>query len=247
MTIPTTSSTADLDELARVNRELQQFAYVVSHDLQAPMRAVEGYCQILQERFAGQLDAEADECLAGAARGARQLRAMVNGILSYSRIVTHGHSLQPTDSTLAVEQALANLKAELLSTPAAVTRDPLPVVLADAAQLTRVFQELIGNAVTFRGASPPGIHIGAEHDGGMWRFHIRDNGIGVAPADADRIFLIFQRLHTQDEIPGIGLGLAISRRIVERHGGRMWVESAPGAGSTFLFTLHGAAAESDSQ
>jgi two-component system, chemotaxis family, sensor kinase Cph1 len=236
MTNSTTVLTAD-DELAGVNRELQQFAYVVSHDLQAPMRAVEGYCQILQELLAGRVEAEAEECLAKAAQGARRLREMVNGILAYSRVSTHGKPLEPIDAAAAVEQALADLDFELRSTSSAVTRDPLPVVLADASQLSRVFRELIGNAVRFRGDSPAAIHVAVEARDGVCQFHVRDNGIGIAPQDFERIFVIFQRLHLQDELPGLGLGLAIAKRIVERHGGRMWVESVPGAGSTFSFTL----------
>jgi light-regulated signal transduction histidine kinase (bacteriophytochrome) len=201
------------------------------------MRAAKGYCQILQEMLAGRIDAEASELLDRAVDAARRLRTMLNGILAMSRVVTHGKPPEPIAAAVPLEQALANLRAELAETSSTATHDPLPVVLADASQLTRVFQELITNAVTFRGAAPPRIHVAATSRDDVWEFQERDNGIGIAAKDAERIFAIFQRLQLQEEAPGIGVGLAIAKRIVERHGGAMWVDSAPGTGSTFLFTL----------
>jgi PAS domain S-box-containing protein len=224
-------------ELERSNRELQQFAQIVSHDLQEPLRMVSSYLQLLDQRYKGQLDPNADEFIAFAVDGATHMQALIKDLLVYSRVGTHGRSFEPTDCQVILEQALSNLQVALEESGARVTHDPLPVLVADDTQLVQLFQNLIGNAIKFRGERQPEIHIGAERQGNEWLFSVRDNGIGIQPQYFERIFLVFQRLHTQDEYPGTGIGLAICKRIVERHDGRMWVESEPGRGSTFYFAI----------
>ncbi len=227
-------------DLARSNADLEQFAYVASHDLQEPLRLVASFTQLLAQRYRGKLGADADDFIGYAVDGARRMQVLVNDLLTYSRVGTRGKELAPTSSEATVEAALANLKKAIEETGATVTHDPLPTVLVDQTQLCQVFQNLIGNALKFRSAQPPRIHISAHLENGHWRFSVRDNGIGIDPQHAERIFVIFQRLHGASEYPGTGLGLAISKRIVERHGGRIWVESELGKGSTFCFTLGGA-------
>jgi PAS domain S-box-containing protein len=224
-------------ELARSNEELQQFAYVVSHDLQEPLRMVTGYCRLLKRRYQGQLDADADEFLHFAMDGAERMRQLLDDLLEFSRVGTHGKPLRSTDCSVVLGQALANLKMTLEESGALLTQEPLPTVLGDATQLSQLFQNLIANAVKFRGPESPRIHVSARAEGEGWVLAVRDNGIGIDPADAGRLFVIFQRLHTRQEYPGTGVGLAICKKIVERHGGRIWVESQPGRGSVFAFTL----------
>lgn len=228
-------------ELARSNAELQEFAYVTSHDLQEPLRAVAGFMQLLQSRYQGKLDARADQYIQHAVDGARRMRNLIDDLLLYSRVGTRGKPFEPINCEAVLDDALANLAVAMRESAAAVTRDPLPVVLGDATQLTQVFQNLIGNAIKFRGEGRPMIHVGARRvASGQWELTLRDNGIGIDPQYFERIFRVFQRLHTRTEYPGTGVGLAICKKVIERHGGRIWVESAPGCGSTFHFTLPGA-------
>ena len=224
-------------KLTESNTNLQQFAYVASHDLQEPLRMVSSYVQLLARRYQGRLDAEADEFIRFAVDGAVRMQQLINDLLEYSRIGTREKPMESTDAGAALTRALDNLAMAMLERRASVTRDELPTVVADASQLAQLFQNLIGNAIKFCRGNPPQIHVSATREGDAWRFSVRDNGIGIDPAYADRIFAIFQRLHTRDEYPGTGVGLAICKRIVQRHGGRIWVESQPGGGSTFCFTL----------
>jgi PAS domain S-box-containing protein len=225
------------DELARSNAELQQFAYVASHDLQEPLRMVASYTQLLARRYKGRLDADADDFIAYAVDGATRMQQLINDLLAYSRVGTHGQELVPTDCNQVFERVVRDLGAAVAESGAEVTRDALPSVLGDSRQLGQLFQNLIANAIKFHGDDPARVQVTAEREGAMWRFAVRDEGIGIAPEYVDRIFVIFQRLHTQAEYPGTGIGLAICKRIVERHGGRIWVESQPGRGTTFYFTL----------
>ncbi|MDM8549044.1 response regulator [Desulfobacterales bacterium HSG2] len=225
------------EELERSNRDLEQFAHVVSHDLQEPLRMVSSYVQLLERRYKGKLDADADDFIAFAVDGATRMRTLLKEILAFSRVGTRGKLFGPVETEDILEQTLANLSVSIRESGAEVTHDALPSVIADASQLTRVFQNLISNAIKFRGEEPPRIHITAEKKEGERIFSFKDNGIGIAPEHSDRIFVIFQRLHTRDKYPGTGMGLAICKRIVERHGGRLWVESREGAGSLFCFTI----------
>jgi len=225
------------EDLARSNQDLEQFAYVASHDLQEPLRIVSGYLQLLDRRYKGRLDAEADEFINFAVDGAARMQVLIQDLLAYSRVGTQGRQFAPVACESALKRALANLATSIADTGAAVTHDPLPTVLADGTQIVQLFQNLVGNAIKFRSAEPPRIHIGACSQDGEPVFSVRDNGIGIDPKYADRIFALFQRLHTREKYPGTGIGLSICKRIVERHGGRLWVESQPGKGSTFYFTV----------
>ncbi len=198
---------------------------------------VGNYVQLLGKRYKGKLDTDADEFIGFALDGAMRMQGLIQDLLAYSRVGTRGAALAPTDINVALEHALASLKLAVEEAGAAVTHDPLPVLPADPTQLEHVFQNLIGNALKFRGTDRPVIHVTAAPRDGQWLFSVRDNGIGIEAQYFDRIFVIFQRLHGREAYPGTGLGLAITKRIVERHGGRIWVESQPGAGATFFFTL----------
>lgn len=225
------------EELARSNRDLEQFAYVASHDLQEPLRAVSGFVTLLKQRYHDQLDAKANEWIGNTVEGALRMQSLINDLLAYSRVGTRGGSFQSVEARSAVDAALHNLSASIQESGATVAADHLPRVWADLIQLVQLFQNLIGNAIKFRGERPPEIRIGARREGDAWLFWVRDNGIGIAPEYAERVFLIFQRLHTRSKYPGTGMGLAICKKIVERHGGRIWLESQPGEGTTFYFTL----------
>ena len=223
--------------LARSNTDLQQFAYVASHDMFEPLRMITSYLQLLTGRHNLHLDEQGREFVSYALDGAKRMQALINDLLAYSRVDSRGGSFEPTNCEQVLESATSNLKLALQESGAAVTHEPLPTVRADPVQLTQLFQNLLGNAMKFHGPEPPRIHIECERQNGEWIFSVKDNGIGIEPRNYDRIFVIFQRLHTRKEYSGTGIGLAICKRIVERHGGRIWVESAPGQGSTFCFTL----------
>jgi PAS domain S-box-containing protein len=225
------------EELRRSNAELEQFAYVASHDLQEPLRAVTGMVQLLLQRYQGKLDARADEFVTHAVEGAARMQALINDLLAFSRVGTRGEDIQPTDASTILTSVLANLAVAIRESQAVVSYDALPLVTADPTQMTQLLQNLISNGIKFRSEQPPKIHVGAERRESEWVFSVRDNGIGIEPQYFDRIFGVFQRLHTRREYPGTGIGLAICKKIVERHGGRIWVESEPGQGSTFLFTI----------
>ena len=226
------------EELTRSNRDLEQFAYAASHDLQEPLRMVASYTELLARRYGGQLDEQGHTFITYAIEGATRLKRLIDDLLVYSRVGTAGRQRAPTGARAVVAEALRNLQASLEESGALVTVGDLPTVRADSSQLTQLFQNLVGNAIKFR---RPGealrIVISAENFGEEWRFSVQDNGIGIDPQYADKVFDIFQRLHSREEYPGTGIGLALCKRIVERHGGRIWVESTPGQGATFHFTL----------
>jgi len=228
---------SNAEELARSNAELEQFAYVVSHDLQEPLRLVAGYMRLLAERYSDQLDKDAQEFIAYAADAAARMKKMITDLLAYSRTGRNGREIVAVACEAALDQACADLRAAITESAAEISHGPLPTVPGDAAQFTHLFQNLIGNAIKFRSQAPPRIRVSAELNGQEWVFSVCDNGIGLDPQFADRIFMVFQRLHAREQYPGTGIGLAIARKIVEHRGGRIWVESEPGEGATFHFTV----------
>ncbi|WPB76267.1 ATP-binding protein [Archangium violaceum] len=228
-------------ELTRSNADLEQFAYVASHDLQEPLRMVASYVQLLSRRYKGKLDADADEFIRYAVDGATRMQALINDLLAYSRVGTRGKELVTMPLERGMERALSHLRLALRESGAEVKVEPLPWVNGDETQLAQLLQNLVGNAVKFRGERPPRIRVSAQQEGDTVMVAVEDNGIGIEPQYYERIFAIFQRLHGKEEYPGTGIGLSICKKIVERHGGRIWVESTPGQGSTFRFTLGAAA------
>jgi PAS domain S-box-containing protein len=242
------------NELERSNKELQMFASIASHDLQEPLRVVSGFAQLLEQRYKGKLDKSADDFIGYMVDGAERMQQLIRDLLDYSRVTTRGNPFKPASCDLVMQKAITNLKASIEESNAVITADPLPVVKADESQLVHLFQNLIGNAVKYRKKDePPRVHISAKNisDSAVqsairntqsamregWLFSVQDNGIGIEPQYFDRIFQVFQRLHKREEYPGTGIGLAICRKIVERHGGGIWVKSEPGKGSTFFFTM----------
>lgn len=226
-------------ELARSNRDLEQFAYVASHDLQEPIRMVGSFTQLLQKRYKGKLDAEADEFLDFAQDGATRMRQLVDDLLSVSRLDSRAQPFQPVALEEVLAEAVANLAPNITESRATIEHEPLPSLMGDRGQLVQVFQNLLGNAIKYRSEEPPHIRISAGEEGPDWKIVVADNGLGVPPDSRERIFQMFQRLHSRAEYPGSGIGLSIVRKVVERHGGKIWVESAgtPGEGSRFIFKL----------
>jgi PAS domain S-box-containing protein len=224
-------------ELARSNRELEQFAYVASHDLQEPLRMITAYTQLLQRRYKTKLDQEANEFISYAVDGALRMQKLIQDLLAYSRVGSQTRPFEVIETGKALEAAMANLHVAMSDSGAKITQDAMPKVCGDLGQLIQLFQNLLGNAIKFQGSESPRIHIGVENKQGDWVFSVRDNGIGIDPQYFRRIFVIFQRLHTHHDYPGTGIGLAVCKKIVERHQGRIWVESQPGHGTIFYFTL----------
>ena len=226
------------EELSRSNRDLEQFASVASHDLQEPLRMVASYTELLARRYSSQLDDEARKFILYAVEGATRMQQLIDDLLLFSRVGTRKLPQESVSTEELLATALHNLQAAIDESGAEITRDELPTVRADSSQMLQLFQNLVGNAIKFRRpGEPPRIHVSACTLGQEWQFSITDNGIGIDPQFSERIFTIFQRLHAREQYPGTGIGLAICKRIVERHGGRIWVESVPGQGSTFHFTL----------
>jgi PAS domain S-box-containing protein len=232
-----TDKKAAQEELQRSNAELEQFAYVASHDLQEPLRMVSSYTQLLERRYGERFDADAKEFMGYVVDGAARMKQLIEDLLAYSRVGTHGKEFKPVALEAALSRALANLRAAIAESGATVTHDPLPTLPGDELQLAQLFQNLIGNALKFRGAVSPVVHISVLDRNTECEIGVRDNGIGIEPQYYEKVFMVFQRLHAMGEYPGTGIGLAICKKVVERHGGRIRVESQPGAGSSFLFTL----------
>ncbi len=224
-------------ELKRSNEDLEQFAYVASHDLQEPLRMINNYLQLLRQRYKEQLDTNAHDFIGFALDGSKRMHQLIHDLLAYSRVGTHGKELVPTDCEQVFADALANLTVAIEESKAAITHDPLPTVTGDEVQLTQLFQNLIGNAVKFRAEPAPKVHVGMARKNGDWEFTVSDNGIGIAEQDFQRIFIVFQRVHSREKYAGTGIGLSVCKKIVERHGGRIWVQSKLGKGTTFHFTI----------
>jgi len=233
------------DEMQRSNTELEQFAYVISHDLQEPLRMVSSYTQLLSKRYRNKLDDDADEFIAYAVDGAKRMQTLLHDLLEYSRVGTRGKPFSLVNCEHIVEQAMANLKIAIEECGASVNYDVLPTIMGDEGQLVRLFQNLIGNAIKFRGEEAPQVHISAQRRNNTVTFSVKDNGIGIDPEHSQSIFDIFRRLHTSEEYPGTGMGLAICKKIVERHGGHISVQSQPGQGSTFYFSVDMAGGEAE--
>lgn len=223
--------------LERSNKELEQFAYIASHDLQEPLRMVASFSQLLAKKYQGKLDAEAQEYIHFAVDGAVRMQQLITDLLAYSRITTKGKTFVPTDCNLILSQVLQNLSVAISETNAKITSDKLPVVSADSTQIMQIFQNLLSNAIKFHSKTSPIIHVSAENHDNYWIFCVKDNGIGIEPEYYEQIFAIFKRLHGKQQYSGTGVGLAICKKIVERHGGKIYVESEYGNGATFCFTI----------
>jgi signal transduction histidine kinase len=224
-------------DLERSNVELQQFAYVASHDLQEPLRTIASFTQLLAKRYHDKLDDTAREFINYAVDGSKRMQALIDDLLVLSRVGTQGKPFETVACDAVLDQVLKNLQAAIQDSGALITRGPLPTIFAEESQLTQLFQNLLANAIKFHAADAPHIHVSAERQDAAWKIMVRDNGIGISPDQKDRIFVIFQRLHTKKQYPGTGIGLAICKKIAERHGGRIWVEPSPTGGSTFSFTI----------
>jgi PAS domain S-box-containing protein len=236
----------NVKDLNRSNEELGQFAYIASHDLQEPLRMIASYTQLLSRRYTGKLDADADDFIAYAVDGATRMQRLIQDLLTFSRIETKGRALREISSEAAFDQAITNLRGAIEESQAVITHGRLPFVMADETQLVQLFQNLIGNAIKYQGSGTPAIHISAAmSDSERWKFSVRDNGLGIDPQYFEKIFGMFQRLHRREEFAGTGIGLAVCKKIVERHGGVISVESQPGEGSTFHFALAGAVGNFD--
>jgi light-regulated signal transduction histidine kinase (bacteriophytochrome) len=224
-------------ELEASNKELEQFAYVASHDLQEPLRMVSSYMQLLETRYRDKLDQDAKEFIDYAVDGANRMQRLIQDLLAFSRVGTRGRAPEPVQSSASLAEALQNLKLRIEESKAKITHDEMPELMADPNQLVQLFQNLVGNALKFRSEKPPEIRVTVKPSGFFAEFSVKDNGIGFDPKHADRIFVIFQRLNTREQYEGTGIGLAICKKIVERHGGTIWVETELGKGTTFHFTL----------
>jgi len=224
-------------ERQRLLKELERFAHVAAHDLQEPLRTLSGFCKLLRDTYRGKLDDQADEWLEFVIEGARRMSGLIQDLLGYSRIGLRDDPVDPTDCTVVLDEAVQNLLAAIEENGAVVTHDDLPILMGVRAQLVQLFQNLIGNAIKYRGDQQPCVHVTVERKDREWLFSVRDNGIGIAAEHLDRIFQIFKRLHGRDQYSGTGVGLAICKKIVELHGGRIWAESDPGIGSVFSFTM----------
>jgi signal transduction histidine kinase len=228
---------ARTEDLQRSNSELEQFAYVASHDLQEPLRKVASFCQLLQRRYAGRLDAKADEYIEHAVDGAKRMQALINDLLAFSRVGRTAQTREPVSCALLLAQAWANLAAEVRRTRATIEQGELPIVMGEASLLTAVFQNLLSNTLKFHGEAPPRVSVSVRRDGRYWLFSFQDNGIGIDAEYADRIFVVFQRLHDRATYPGTGIGLAMVRKIIEYHGGQIWLDTSVTSGARFCFTL----------
>jgi len=225
------------ESLARSNGDLQQFAYVASHDLQEPLRMVASYVRLLQQRYQDKLDEDANTFIDYAVDGASRMQDLITGLLDYSRVSACSEPFAPVECEAALDAALANLRVSIDESGAVVTHDPLPTVTGDRLQITQLLQNLIGNAVKYRGTDPPRVHVSCQREEDGCVFCVRDNGVGIAPENRERIFRMFERIGTESQRAGTGIGLAVCKRIVERHGGRIWVESEAGRGSMFCFSI----------
>jgi light-regulated signal transduction histidine kinase (bacteriophytochrome) len=224
-------------DLERSNSELEQFAYVASHDLQEPLRKVASFCQLLQRRYIGQLDARADQYIEYAVDGAKRMQVLIDDLLAFSRVGRVDREAALISCASALSAARVNLASEIRSSGAVIETDELPVVRAEFSLITSLFQNLVGNAIKFRGEKPPYIRISVQRVDPFWQFCVADNGIGIESEYADRIFVIFQRLHDRASYSGTGIGLAMCRKIVEYYGGKIWLETTASEGATFCFTL----------
>jgi len=225
------------DELRRSNVALRQFAYAASHDLREPLRNMASFVRLLEKRYKNEIDEKADQYIDYIVDSSKRMQALIEDLLDYSRLETKGKILESVNCNELIDKTITDLEASINESKAEVTHDTLPNIVADSLQLSRLFQNLISNAIKYRGAEKPRIHISASRGKDEWVFSVRDNGIGIDPEYFEKIFVIFQRLHSREEYPGTGIGLAICKKIVELHGGRIWVDSEPGKGSTFYFTI----------